>query len=48
MPFQKCKAALEAVEFIDCASEEEMGSNFADIIAQIAQDVSMNVYYILE
>lgn len=41
LPFQKCKAALEAVEFIDCASEEEMGSNFADIIAQIAQDLTM-------
>ena len=40
MPFQKCKAALEAVEFTDCVSEEEMGSNFADVVTQLAQDVS--------
>lgn len=46
LPFQKCKAALEAVEFSDCGSEEEIGSNFADIVAQIAQDVSLKIYFL--
>nr|XP_027098247.1 THO complex subunit 2-like isoform X1 [Coffea arabica] len=41
LPFQKCKAALEAVEFTDCVSEEEMGSNFADVVTQLAQDLTM-------
>lgn len=40
LPFQKCKVALEAVEFSDCDQEGDVGSYFADIIAQMAQDVS--------
>ncbi|XP_059649799.1 THO complex subunit 2 [Cornus florida] len=41
LPFQKCKSALDSVEFLDKASDEEMGSNFADIVAQMAQDLTM-------
>ncbi|KAL3502101.1 hypothetical protein ACH5RR_036550 [Cinchona calisaya] len=41
LPFQKCKAALEAVEFADCVSEEEIGSNIADVVTQMAQDLTM-------
>lgn len=40
LPFQKCKAALDAVEFSDVVSEEEIGSYIADIITQMALDVS--------
>lgn len=40
MPFQKCKAALDSVEFVDKMSAVGLGSNFADIITQMAQDVS--------
>lgn len=40
MPFQKCKAALDSVEFTDRVSGEELGSGFADIVTQMAQDVS--------
>ena len=40
MPFQKCKAALESVEFLDEVLDEEMGSNFVDVVTQMAQDVS--------
>lgn len=39
LPFQKCKAALELVEFSDKSSEEELVSCFADIVTQMAQDV---------
>lgn len=39
-PYQKCKVALEAVEFLDCGPEGDVGSYFADIVAQMAQDVS--------
>ncbi|GER41251.1 THO complex subunit [Striga asiatica] len=38
LPYQKCKAALEAVEFLDCGPEEDVGSYFADIVTQMAQD----------
>ncbi|CAA0814725.1 THO complex subunit 2 [Striga hermonthica] len=41
LPYQKCKAALEAVEFLDCGPEEDVGSYFADIVTQMAQDLSM-------
>lgn len=40
LPFQKCKAALDAVEFSVAVSEEELGSYFADIVTQMALDVS--------
>lgn len=41
LPFQKCKAALDSVEFSDKMSAEELGSTFADVITQLAQDVSI-------
>ena len=40
LPFQKCKAALDAVQFSDSVSEDELGSHFADIVSQMALDVS--------
>lgn len=40
LPFQKCKAALDAVRFSDVVTEEELGSYFADIVTQLALDVS--------
>ncbi|OMO88902.1 hypothetical protein CCACVL1_08125 [Corchorus capsularis] len=40
-PFQKCKALLEAVEFTETVSEDELGSCFADIVTQMAQDFTM-------
>ncbi|KAJ4960752.1 hypothetical protein NE237_020662 [Protea cynaroides] len=43
LPFQKCKAALDSVEFADEISNEEMGSNFVDIVTQMAQDNTMSV-----
>ena len=42
MPFQKCKAALDAVELAESLSEEELSSNLADIVTQMALDVSYN------
>ncbi|KAG6707895.1 hypothetical protein I3842_06G055000 [Carya illinoinensis] len=41
LPFQKCKAALDSVEFTDRVSGEELGSGFADIVTQMAQDLAM-------
>ncbi|XP_060213787.1 THO complex subunit 2 isoform X4 [Lycium barbarum] len=41
LPFQKCKVALESVEFVDYASQEELGSSLADIVTQLAQDMSL-------
>ncbi|KAL8520815.1 hypothetical protein ACS0TY_011389 [Phlomoides rotata] len=41
LPYQKCKVALEAVEFLDCDPEGDVGSYFADIVAQMAQDLTM-------
>ncbi|KAJ9135684.1 hypothetical protein P3X46_032837 [Hevea brasiliensis] len=41
LPFQKCKVALDSVEFSDRVSGEELASNFADIITQMAQDLTM-------
>ncbi|PHU03207.1 THO complex subunit 2 [Capsicum chinense] len=41
LPFQKCKVALECVEFVDYASQEELGSSLADIVTQLAQDLSL-------
>ncbi|KAK6146705.1 hypothetical protein DH2020_020574 [Rehmannia glutinosa] len=41
LPYQKCKVALEAVEFLDCGPDEDVGSYFADIVTQMAQDLTM-------
>lgn len=35
--------ALESVEFVDYASQEELGSSLADIVSQMAQDVSFHI-----
>lgn len=40
LPFQKCKAVLDAVEFTERVSDDEFASCFADIVTQMAQDVS--------
>ncbi|KAH7839633.1 hypothetical protein Vadar_006542 [Vaccinium darrowii] len=45
LPFQKCKAALESVEFLDEALDEDMGSCFADVVTQMAQDLTMTGEY---
>ncbi|CAO2828529.1 unnamed protein product [Amaranthus hypochondriacus] len=42
LPFQKCKAALEAVQFSDSVSEDELGSHFADIVSQMALDLTLS------
>ncbi|KAJ4710125.1 THO complex subunit 2 [Melia azedarach] len=41
LPFQKCKTALDSVEFVDKPSEKEVASSFADIVTQMAQDLTM-------
>ncbi|KAL1568656.1 THO complex subunit 2 [Salvia divinorum] len=41
LPYQKCKVALEAVEFSDSDLEGDVGSYFADIVSQMAQDLTM-------
>ncbi|KAE8716675.1 THO complex subunit 2 [Hibiscus syriacus] len=41
VPFQKCKAVLDAVEFTDRVTEDELASCFADIVVQMAQDLTM-------
>ncbi|GFP83588.1 THO complex subunit 2 [Phtheirospermum japonicum] len=41
LPYQKCKVVLEAVEFSDCGPEGDVGSYFADIVSQMAQDLTM-------
>lgn len=40
MPLQKFKAALELVEFSDKEMNEDLSSSIADVITQMAQDVS--------
>ncbi|XP_058108394.1 THO complex subunit 2 isoform X2 [Magnolia sinica] len=45
LPLQKCKAIVESVEFSDKQSKEEMASIFADIVAQMGQDLTMPVEY---
>lgn len=42
LPFQKCKASLDAVEFAESVSEEELSSNLADIVTQMALDLTMS------
>ncbi|KAK4423361.1 THO complex subunit [Sesamum alatum] len=41
LPYQKCKVAVEAVEFLDCGPDGDVGSYFADIVSQMAQDLTM-------
>ncbi|GMI75251.1 EMBRYO DEFECTIVE 2793 [Hibiscus trionum] len=41
LPFHKCKAVLDAVEFTKRVSEDELASCFADIVTQMAQDLTM-------
>ncbi|KAL9241909.1 hypothetical protein vseg_015966 [Gypsophila vaccaria] len=43
LPLQKCKAALDAVEFSDVGSDDddELASCFADIITQMALDMTL-------
>ncbi|AAG03121.1 F5A9.22 [Arabidopsis thaliana] len=42
LPIQSCKAVLEGVEFLDKPSREELASCFADVVTQIAQDLTMS------
>ncbi|CAL1381313.1 unnamed protein product [Linum trigynum] len=41
LPFQKCKLALDSVVFADSPSKGELSSTFADIITQMALDLTM-------
>ncbi|PON53679.1 THO complex [Trema orientale] len=41
LPFQKCRVALDSVVFTERVSDEEIGSSFADILTQMAQDLTM-------
>ncbi|XP_048593930.1 THO complex subunit 2 [Brassica napus] len=42
LPIQSCKAVLEKVKFLDDPSKEELASCFADVVTQIAQDLTMS------
>ncbi|KAI5382680.1 THO complex subunit 2 isoform X2 [Lathyrus oleraceus] len=42
LPFPKCKIALDSVIFLDKASAEKVASNFADIVSQMAQDLTLS------
>ncbi|XP_050231755.1 THO complex subunit 2 isoform X2 [Mercurialis annua] len=41
LPYQKCKLVLDSVEFTETVSPRELASSFADIITQMAQDLTM-------
>ncbi|KAK4779350.1 hypothetical protein SAY86_006878 [Trapa natans] len=41
LPLQKCKSILEAVEFLDKPTGEELGSAFSDIVSQMALDLTL-------
>ncbi|KAI3847949.1 hypothetical protein MKX03_017474 [Papaver bracteatum] len=41
LPFQKCKVALDSVEFSDKTTNEEISSVFADIVTHMSQDLTM-------
>ncbi|KAF4368476.1 hypothetical protein F8388_018600 [Cannabis sativa] len=41
LPLQKCKVALDSVVFTDKVSDKEIGSSLADIVTQMAQDLTM-------
>ncbi|WJX85695.1 THO complex subunit 2 [Trifolium repens] len=42
LPFHKCKVALDSVTFSDNASAEKVASVFADIVSQMAQDLTLS------
>lgn len=42
LPFPKCKVALDSVVFSDKASPHKIASNFADIVSQMAQDLTLS------
>ncbi|XP_023644586.1 THO complex subunit 2 isoform X2 [Capsella rubella] len=42
LPIQSCKSVLDGVEFLDKPSREELASCFADVVTQIAQDLTMS------
>ncbi|EEF34845.1 tho2 protein, putative [Ricinus communis] len=41
LPYLKCKAALESVEYTESVSARVLASTFADIVTQMAQDLTM-------
>ncbi|KAJ7980585.1 THO complex subunit 2 [Quillaja saponaria] len=41
LPYQKCKLALDSVVFVDKVSSKELGSTFADVVTQMAQDFTL-------
>lgn len=41
LPFQKCRVALESVEFTDKVSRKQLSSSFADVVTQMAQDLTL-------
>ncbi|XP_017222292.2 THO complex subunit 2 [Daucus carota subsp. sativus] len=41
LPFQRCKLALDSVEFCDREADEGVASDFTDIVTQMAQDLTM-------
>ncbi|CAL9126100.1 unnamed protein product [Musa textilis] len=41
LPFQKCRAALDSVVFVEEPQQEDMGSIWADIVAHMGQDHTM-------
>ncbi|XP_078167250.1 THO2 isoform X2 [Carex rostrata] len=45
LPFQKCKTALDSVQFEEDPYGDEMGSILADIVAQFAQDLTISGDY---
>lgn len=46
LPFPKCKVALDSVIFTDKSSAGKVASNFADIVTQMAQDVSFLIVFL--
>ncbi|KAI4379074.1 hypothetical protein MLD38_005413 [Melastoma candidum] len=41
LPLQKCKAVLDAAEFSDKPTQADIGSTFADIVGQMALDLTL-------
>ncbi|KAL8105802.1 THO complex subunit 2 isoform X3 [Apium graveolens] len=41
LPFQRCKLAIDSVEFSDREDDEGVASDFADIVTQMAQDLTL-------
>ncbi|CAH8349699.1 unnamed protein product [Eruca vesicaria subsp. sativa] len=42
LPIQSCKGVLEKVKFLENPLKEELASCFADVVTQIAQDLTMS------